>query len=302
MEFTGALAAAQPCEAIDLATCTCSCRDTTADRRFGSICPGDHPSDWQTHATSTTAGTQGMNWYAHRGGGNLGPENTLAAFRAGAALGFRHFECDVQVSAEGMPFLMHDVTLERTTSGCGVAGQQTWADLSTLDAGRWHSEEFTGEPIVTLEGIARWSAGIAAVLDIEIKPRPGSEQITAEGVADAAARFWYGSPVPPWLSSFSSVALEQARRVAPHLSRGLLFDTPREGWLDEALALDCRSVVFHHSVVDTDLIVLAHRSKLNVLAYTVNDAVEALRLIRSEIDGIITDELRELPERTTQLR
>jgi len=243
-----------------------------------------------------------MDWYAHRAGGNLSPENTLAAFNTGRALGLRHFECDVQLSADGVPFLLHDMTLERTTSGIGVAGEQTWARLSTLDTGSWYSHNFIGEPIATLESVAHWCAEVSAVLDIEIKPRPGSERLTAEAVAETASSLWHGSSVPPWLSSFSSEALRHARCVAPHLHRGLLLESLREGWLDDALALDCRVVVFDHSLVDADLITVAHLHQLRVMAYTVNDATEAARLIRSGIDGIITDELRELPARTDQLR
>lgn len=243
-----------------------------------------------------------MNWYAHRGGGKHGPENTLAAFLAGAALGLRHFECDVQLSADGVPFLLHDATLERTTNGCGVASEQNWARLSMLEAGRWHSETFIGETIPRLETIAQWCITSAAVLDIEIKPRPGCEERTAVGVAEAAATLWRGSPVQPWLSSFSRVALEHARLAAPDLSRGLLFDERHPNWLDEALALDCQSVVFHHSLIDANLVALAHRHRLAVLAYTVNDEAEAVRLIRLGVDGLITDELQDLPTQTTQLR
>ena len=65
-------------------------------------------------------------WIAHRGAGKLAPENTLAAFRLGAAHGWRMFECDVKLSADGVPFLLHDATLERTTNGQGLAGDKPW--------------------------------------------------------------------------------------------------------------------------------------------------------------------------------
>ena len=61
-------------------------------------------------------------WIAHRGAGKLAPENTLAAFRQGASFGYRAFECDVKLSADGQLFLLHDATLDRTTDGRGVAG------------------------------------------------------------------------------------------------------------------------------------------------------------------------------------
>ena len=72
-------------------------------------------------------------WIAHRGAGKLAPENTLAAFRLGAAHGYRAFECDVKLSADGVPFLLHDDTLERTSNGQGIAGEQPWAVISQLD-------------------------------------------------------------------------------------------------------------------------------------------------------------------------
>ena len=78
----------------------------------------------------------------------------LAAFRLGASHGYRMFECDVKLSADGVPFLLHDSTLERTTSGNGIAGEQTWDALSQLDAGSWHSRNFAGEPLPTLTNIA----------------------------------------------------------------------------------------------------------------------------------------------------
>src|SRR5258706_12150430 len=77
-------------------------------------------------------------WIAHRGAGKLAPENTLAAFRLGAAHGYRMFECDVKLSADGVAFLLHDATLERTTSGQGTASRLAWSELARLDAGAWH--------------------------------------------------------------------------------------------------------------------------------------------------------------------
>jgi glycerophosphoryl diester phosphodiesterase len=74
-------------------------------------------------------------WIAHRGAGQLAPENTLAAFRLGAQYGYGAFECDVKLSADDVPFLLHDAALARTTQVDGVAGERPWSDLSQLDAG-----------------------------------------------------------------------------------------------------------------------------------------------------------------------
>src|SRR5258708_36563373 len=86
-------------------------------------------------------------WIAHRGAGKLAPENTLAAFRVGASHGYRAFECDVKLSADGVPFLLHDATLQRTTRERGVASQRPGAALSRLDAGGWASRASPGGAI-----------------------------------------------------------------------------------------------------------------------------------------------------------
>jgi glycerophosphoryl diester phosphodiesterase len=228
-------------------------------------------------------------WLAHRGAGKLAPENTLAAFRLGASHGYRAFECDVKLSADGVPFLLHDATLERTTSGRGPAGALAWADLAQLDAGAWHSRRYAGEPLPSFAAIARYCLRNDFALDVEIKPSPGSEVETGRAVAAMAATLWKGAPVPPLLSSFQPSALQGARETAPQLPRALLLDTLRPGWLDEAKALGCIAVVTNYSVVDVDVLGRIHGAGLRGLVYTVNDPAEARRLDALGIDGIVTD-------------
>ena len=228
-------------------------------------------------------------WIAHRGAGKLAPENTLAAFRVGAAHGYRAFECDVKLSADGVPFLLHDATLERTTSGLGEAGARSWNELSRLDAGGWHSRGFAGEPMPTLEAIARYCLGNGAALNIEIKPTPGDAQRTGNGVALEAARLWAGQAVPPLLSSFEPEALSAARLAAPGLPRALLLDTLRDGGFEQAQALGCVAIVTNHALMDAALIGRLRGAGLRAMVYTVNEAAEAQRLVGLGIDGMITD-------------
>jgi glycerophosphoryl diester phosphodiesterase len=228
-------------------------------------------------------------WFAHRGAGKLAPENTLAAFRRGAAHGYRAFECDVKLSADGVPFLLHDATLERTTSGHGTAGDHAWHALSQLDAGVWHSRAFAGEPLPSLATIAACCIHNAFALNIEIKPTPGNEAETGRVVAAEAARLWAGEPLPPLLSSFSFEALQRARDAAPALPRALLLDTLREGWLAAAQALGCVAVVMNHTLMDAAVITRLHGADLRALVYTVNEPADARRLIELGIDGLITD-------------
>ena len=150
-------------------------------------------------------------WIAHRGAGRLAPENTLAAFRLGASHGYRMFECDAKLSADGVVFLLHDATLERTTNGHGTAGEQPWQQLSLLDAGGWLSRSYAGEPLATLSGLSRYCLANGFHLNIEIKPTPGTERHTGEVVAREAADLWQEAAVPPLLTSFRPQSLEGAR-------------------------------------------------------------------------------------------
>lgn len=228
-------------------------------------------------------------WIAHRGAGKLAPENTLAAFRLGAQHGYRAFECDVKLSREGIPFLLHDATLQRTTPEHGVAGERPWSELSRMDAGAWHSRGYAGEPIPSLDALARYVIANRFALNIEIKPTPGLELLTGQVVGRETRRLWQGSGQLPLFSSFRPEALTGARETAPEVPRALLIDSLREGWLDEARALDCQAVVTNYTLMNFETTARIHAAGLKALVYTVNDEAAVQWLIANGVDGIITD-------------
>jgi glycerophosphoryl diester phosphodiesterase len=228
-------------------------------------------------------------WVAHRGAGKLAPENTLAAFRLGAAHGYRMFECDVKLSADGVPFLLHDATLERTTNGIGTAGDQPWDQLARLDAGSWHSRAYAGEPVPSFENVARYCLHNGHFLNIEIKPTPGVEAKTGDVTARWAARIWAGQRVLPLLTSFRPESLQAALQAQPELPRGLLLDSLWEGWFDVARKLHCVAVVCNHALWDAALVGKVQGAGMRCLSYTPNDPWAVRRLLELGTDGIITD-------------
>ena len=234
-------------------------------------------------------------WIAHRGAGKLAPENTLAAFRVGAQHGYRAFECDVKLSADGVPFLLHDATLDRTTAGQGKAGDKTWSELSRLDAGGWHSRAYAGEPMPTLEAVSSYLQRNGFLLDLEIKPTPGLELQTGQVVGREVLRLWADAPIPPLFTSFRPEALQGARETAPHIPRGLLLDTLWDGWFNVAQALECSAVVTHYNLMNAELLSKLHAAGLRGLVYTVNDPSVAQWLIGLGIDGIVTDAVDKFP-------
>ncbi len=228
-------------------------------------------------------------WIAHRGAGKLAPENTLAAFRLGAAHGYHAFECDVKLSTDGVPFLLHDATLERTSNGAGNAGDHRWHDLSRLDAGSWHSRQYAGEPLASLQAVAAFMQHNSFALDLEIKPTPGTEAHTGAVVADEVARLWHGQALMPLLSSFQPEALRAAREQQPELPRALLLDTLYPQAFELALELRCVALITNHSLMDAVLLARIHAAGMRALVYTVNEPERAQQLLAWGIDGIVTD-------------
>jgi glycerophosphoryl diester phosphodiesterase len=232
---------------------------------------------------------------AHRGAGKLAPENTLTAMRVGHAHGYGMVEFDVKLAADNVSFLLHDATLERTTSGRGRADALPWRELSRLDAGGWHSAKYAGEMLPTFAAIARWARAHAVLCNVEIKPMPGRERDTGAAVALDAVTLWRDADVPPLLSSFEDASLEAARDAAPQLPRALLLDELPGDWMDRLARLDCVALDVNHRQLNADVVKSAHRGGYRVCCYTPNDPARVAELAGWGVDTIITDAVDQIP-------
>jgi glycerophosphoryl diester phosphodiesterase len=226
---------------------------------------------------------------AHRGAGKLAPENTLTAMRVGHAHGYGMVEFDVKLAADNVAFLLHDATLERTTSGRGRADALPWRELSRLDAGGWHSAKYAGEMLPTFASIARWARAHGIACNVEIKATPGRERETGAAVALDASALWRDAQIPPLLSSFDEASLDAARDAAPLLPRALLLDELPGDWLERLRALGCVALDANHETLGADIVKAAHRGGFRVCCYTPNDAARVAELAGWGVDTIITD-------------
>lgn len=234
---------------------------------------------------------------AHRGGGKLAPENTLAAIRLGQSLGYTAAEFDVKLSKDGIAMLLHDATLERTTSGQGEAGNLDWKALAALDAGAWHSGEFRGERIARFDDAARLLKSRGTLAHVEIKPSPRREKETGAHVAALAAEFWRGSAAPPLLSSFSFEALAAAQLMAPELPRGWLTEEITPADWERIAQLQAVSLHTDQRKLARADVKRLHDKGVRVLVYTVNEIARAEELFDWGVDGMFTDNLREFAVR-----
>ena len=225
----------------------------------------------------------------HRGAAALAPENTLASLRAAAAAGASWVEFDVKLSQDGVAVLMHDETLDRTTDGHGAVAAASAAAIAALDAGAWFGAAFRGERVPTLAEAIAELARLGLGANIEIKPCPGRAEATARAVAAVVASHWPDSLPPPLLSSFEPACLAVARDHAPALPRGLLLTRLAPDWRAMAAALGCATVNLgrRHATASGIAAVLA--SGLTLVIWTVNEAVEAARLLAAGASAVITD-------------
>ena len=232
---------------------------------------------------------------AHRGGGLLAPENTLAAIRLARNLGFIAVEFDVKLTGDDVPVLMHDDSLERTTDGSGPVTEMSYQELVQLDAGSWFGNEFSGEPVPGFAAASALCREAGVWANIEIKPSPGRERQTGEVVARMAKLLWSGSNPPPLLSSFSALALEAAAVESPELPRALLVVETSPNWLAQLDRLQCVALHVSHQYLDRTLVRAVHDSGRGVLTYTVNDSDTALDMLECGVDALVTDQLDTIP-------
>ena len=225
---------------------------------------------------------------AHRGGGVLAPENTMAALRKGFAMGFRGVEFDVMATRDDELVLMHDDVLGRTVAGNGSIGQLNLSDLLAMDAGKWFSAEYAGELVPSFAQATEYCVSSGIFMNAEIKPVPGQEVRTAELVAQFCNLLPQGSVL---VSSFSLDALRVTKQLAPAVPRAWLVESVPDDWSQTLAMLDSTTLHAQAKTLNASVIAALKAEDINLLAYTVNDPAQARALFTMGVDAICTDRL-----------
>ena len=240
---------------------------------------------------------------AHRGGGTLAPENTIAAIKVGFDHGYRAVEFDAMLAADRVPVLMHDPTLERTGLTAVAVGEVSADDLSRIDVGGWHSPRFVGETVPSLQQTLRFCRDKGIWPNIEIKPAKGLESGTGEQVARATTEIYADlirfdgdraecvDARVPLFSSFSSAALDAARAVAPNVPRGWLAQRVPANWRDQLQRLGCVALHTNHHHLTARLARSIKDAGVWLFCYTVNSPERAQILFDWGVDALCTDRI-----------
>jgi glycerophosphoryl diester phosphodiesterase len=226
---------------------------------------------------------------AHRGYSAVAPENTLPAFAAALHGGATSVEFDVRTTADGVPVVVHDRTLERTTTGSGPVSEATFDEVRALDAGGWFSPAYAGVRVPTLAETIDLLAPADAELLLEIKPPARPEQVKVI-LEQVAARSLLDRTI---VQSFDPAVVAM---VPPGIRRGLLRlrlepDTP-------ALAASLGVVCCNPSVRDVltlpATVAALTAAGIEIMPWTANDPAQWPSLAEAGVAGLITDRVAEL--------
>lgn len=230
---------------------------------------------------------------AHRGFKKKYPENTIAAFDAAIECGAEMIELDISLTKDRRPVVIHDETLDRTTSGTGRVNSFTLDELKSLDAGSWFSKKFKNEPLPDLEEIlARY--GCRLMINIEIKPEAFEKNNPDDAIEKQVLNLInrYSCIDSVLISSFSEELILRLNSFSNRPETALLTEAPADkrtiGFLKKA---GCFSWNTDYMVLTETQVSMMHDDGLRVFAYTVNDIKTAEQLFKAGVDGIFTDDV-----------
>ncbi|MEU4421363.1 glycerophosphodiester phosphodiesterase family protein [Actinoplanes sp. NPDC024001] len=229
---------------------------------------------------------------AHRGYSTVAPENTLPAFAAALRAGATFVEFDIRVTRDGVPVVIHDRTVNRTTSGAGRVWDLTAEEIAVLDAGSWFGPGFAGLRVPTLaETLDLLAAGPAELL-VEIKPPATLDEVKTI-VAQLAERDLLGRSV---IQSFDTDVIRKVRDIAPEVRRGLLlfrFDAETVQLSRELGVAYCNPDLADVLSGPETMAGLAEAG-VGVMPWTPNDMAQWGPLVDAGVAGLITDHVGEL--------
>ena len=224
----------------------------------------------------------------HRGAAMLAPENTLAGLRKAAELGCRWVEIDVRLTADDGLVLMHDRTIDRTTTSTGRVRELSLAQLARMDAGARFDDAFAGEGIPSLPEAIHTLHALGLRANIDLKCDPGDSTAAAGALFGQLEQSWQADE-PPLISSFDRAALAAVRAAAPDLPVGVLTPTLEHDWRAAFDALGAATLHIGDRGLTADGVRPLIAENIEIAVFTVNDPARAKELLSWGVAGVFSD-------------
>jgi glycerophosphoryl diester phosphodiesterase len=224
----------------------------------------------------------------HRGAMGYRPENTMPSFEHALALGADCVEFDVHLTRDGVPVVIHDEAVERTTNGHGLVHELSLGELQRLDAGAWFSAEYAGARIPTLDEVLEWARLSGMAVDVEIKNAPIYYEGIEDKVVDALRRAEMTEQAI--VSSFDHQAVRLVGRLDSRVTLGVLYGArPADAGLCLAELVGAHVLLPHVAYARGDDVRVAHKAGLSYVPWTTSDAVRICELVKAGVDGICSN-------------
>ncbi|CAM5215192.1 Glycerophosphoryl diester phosphodiesterase OS=Ureibacillus acetophenoni OX=614649 GN=SAMN05877842_105182 PE=4 SV=1 [Ureibacillus acetophenoni] len=223
-------------------------------------------------------GQEKMISIAHRGASAYAPENTMAAFAKGVEMGADYIEIDVQMSKDGIPIIIHDDSLDRTTNGTGNINDYTLEELKSLNAGSWFGKEFSGETIPTFDEVLEEFGGKVSIL-IELKyPEiyPGIEEKVAKALKEH--KLIENNSDKIIIQSFNHASVQKSKQLLPEILHGVLVGKDWGEVSDKQLEEFSEYADYFNpnfNIVTAELVERVHLADMIIYPYTVKHESEA---------------------------
>lgn len=228
----------------------------------------------------------------HRGDRAYFPENTIPALQGVLDSDFDFVETDIQMSADGVPVLMHDLTVERTTNGAGTVTELSLAELKSLDAGSWYGPEFAYTEVPTLDEF------LAIFQDSKKKALLELKGIWTEDQVRVVTALIYARGVQNRVifQSFEFETLEALQKAASLIPRVLIQRYLFTDAVALANSFGAIAILTSASSLESDpgLVERLHEAELGIILYTLNKKQSWSHALELGVDGIITDKPRSL--------
>ncbi len=226
---------------------------------------------------------------AHRGAPHYAPENTILSLRKAQKLGATWVEFDVMLTQDGVPVVIHDETVDRTTNGYGFVSQYHYAELSRLDAGG-------GQSIPTLEEWLTVAAELGMGINIELKEKTIGAQAIAAKTHALLQKKWTKSLPKPLISSSNMACLTAYRQLDHKAQIALISGFMPVLWRAKLASVKACALVIDHQHVSAKKVQELHEVGYKVLAYTVNNQKLFEKMLIDGVDSVFTDDLKTVRE------
>ncbi|MED1603574.1 glycerophosphodiester phosphodiesterase [Alkalihalophilus marmarensis] len=225
--------------------------------------------------------------FAHRGSSIDHPENTMAAFHAAYEIGADGIEFDVQLTKDLVPVVIHDETLDRTTTGSGVVSDYAVEKLKTLSAGTWFDPRYADETIPTLEEVLVWASDKHIKLNIELKGQVNQRELLIQKVIPMIQTYQLERRVI--LSSFDHVCIKKAKEMAPEIDTAVIVTAALYEPLSYLRSLDVEGYHYMSPLLLREEAGALIDAGVHIRPYTVNEQAILRRYMQWGCAGIFTD-------------